>query len=102
MFALSSQSRKGKKTVGRNSRRVSAAQAAAQPRSDFKRQGEVEGGALIELAFGPDAAAVELDEPAADVQAQPQALLVARRGRGLVKTPEQKGKLLRGDADAGV
>src|SRR3712207_7197966 len=37
-----------------------------------QRQGHVEGGAPARLALHPDAAAVALDDVAADVEAQPQ------------------------------
>src|SRR4051812_28189037 len=66
------------------------------------RQREVEARAAGELALGPDAVAMELDEAFADVEAQAQAGLVLARGRGLVEALEEARQLLLRHAAAGV
>ena len=71
--------------------------------ADAEPDGEEEGAAHPGLAFEPDAPAHQLDQPAADGQAQPGAAVLAGGGHvGLRERLEQLRRLLAGHADAGV
>ena len=64
---------------------------------------KIERGADARLAFEPDAPAHQLDQPAADGEAQAGAAVLARRGHvGLRERLEQLRRLLLRHADAGV
>src|SRR5205807_4268487 len=83
----------------RRPRRGSAAVAPSRLLPD--REGEAEGASLAGGAFDPEAAAVELDEPPGEGEAESGALgpLAARR---LLELLEDHLELLRRDAGAGV
>ena len=82
--------------------RVRPAESAAR-RAHPEPDREVERAADARLALDPDLAAHQLDQPAADRQAQAGAAVLARRGHvGLGERLEQLRRLLRRHADAGV
>ncbi len=71
--------------------------------ADAEPDGEVERAADARFAFEPDASAHQLDQPAADGEAQAGAAVLARGGHvGLRERLEQFRRLLRRHADAGV
>ena len=75
----------------------------ARGRADAEPDREVERAADARFAFEPDAPAHQLDQPAADRQAQAGAAVLARRGHvGLRERLEQFRRLLARHADAGV
>src|SRR5215210_4311746 len=67
------------------------------------RDCERERGALADFGADFDAAAVEFDELARDVEAEPRPLLAARRARARLRVlVEDVAEVFFGDADAGV
>ena len=77
--------------------------ARARRRADAEPDGEVERAADARFALEPDAPAHQLDQPAADREAEARAAVLARGGHvGLRERLEQLRRLLRRHADAGV
>src|SRR5438309_1839123 len=66
------------------------------------RQREAELGAAVATIFGPDSAAVLLDDPSRDRQAEANLARLACRGRGLRESLEDRGQLVIGHAGAAV
>src|SRR5215211_7482992 len=68
-----------------------------------RRDRERERRALADLGLDADPAAVQLDELARDVEAEPRALLAARGARARLRVlVEDVAEVFPGDADAGV
>ena len=68
----------------------------------LRRQGEDERAAVSELAVDPDAAAVQLDEPLREREAEAGSLALRQPGLGLLELLEDPLEVLGGDAGPGV